>query len=146
MQYFFGGGVFVYQSLLVLINGVLSSKEGHDSAYVWTLILLSMLPALGSISYGYRNVKIERKNEARRREKIAQDEQIRQERRADKKEGQLHAYNASVQQFNGQRRPLLEKACPGCGETFKSSNPKAVTCSERCKKRVQRDKSLLNRD
>ena len=95
MQIFFGSAVLVYQVLLIIINGVLSASEGRSSEYVWTLVLLSFLPALSAIAYAYRNTnnterlaELERmdREEAERLRIEERDlkERIRQERRADR--------------------------------------------------------------
>lgn len=86
MQFFFGGAVLVYQSLLVVINGVLSAQEGKSNAYVWTLILLSLLPALSAIAYAYRNHGNQQILEREREEEKELAERVRQEKREDRKE------------------------------------------------------------
>lgn len=101
MQFFFGVAVLVYQTLLVIINGVLSAQEGKSDSYVWTLILLSFLPALSAIAYAYRNYNNTAKLEQEAQEEKALAEKIRQEKRQDRKENQrlklTHQFNSDTE-------------------------------------------------
>jgi len=146
MQYFFGGAVVVYQAILIIINAVLTAQEGARESYVMVLLLLSLLPALGSISYAYRNYGNVRRLEDERKQEIEHKERERQEKREDKfrRQGIKLTYGKDTEftGFTEERRELIEKTCPGCGKKFKTTFPKKVTCSDRCRKRISRDKSL----
>ena len=42
----------------------------------------------------------------------------------------------------GLHREKLIKTCPGCGKTFSTTFPKKTTCSDRCRKRMSRNKGV----
>jgi len=143
MQYFFGVAAIIYQLLLIAINTVLAWEDGVSQNYVATLFLMSFLPALSSIAYGYRNQGNEQRLEEQKREQAEREYQIRQEKRQDRKELQaLRSYAVDVQTgFTGVHRAKIEKVCPGCGNKFWTTSPDKVTCSDRCRKRISRSKS-----
>jgi hypothetical protein len=107
MQYFFGGAVIVYQALLITINAVLAAQEGARDSYVLILLLLSFLPALGAIAYAYRNHGNMARLENAEQEEKDRAEQIRQERRADRKEAQRLKlqYNSETQAARLEDKP-----------------------------------------
>lgn len=88
MQVFFGAAVLVYEIVLITINGVLTYDAGQSGPTVLILVLLSLFPALSSVSYGYRNHGNKQALERERAEARADAERIRQERRQDRKEAQ----------------------------------------------------------
>lgn len=89
MQLFFGAAVFVYEAVLITVNGVLTYDAGQSGPTVTILVLLSLFPALSSISYGYRNHGNKAALERERQEQRIDAERLRQERRQDRKEAQL---------------------------------------------------------
>ena len=138
MQYFFAGAVLVYQGILVTVNAVLAAVDGADETYVVILLLLSLLPALGSISYGYRNNKIEEKFESRRKEEKADKEKERQAKREEKELKLRYASETKFTGFTEDRRPKVEHVCQECSKSFKSSSIKAKYCSNACKQKSYR--------
>lgn len=86
MQFFFGVAVLVYEVVLITINGVLTYDAGQSGPTVLILVLLSLFPALSSVSYGYRNHGNKQALERERQEANERAERIRQEQRADRKE------------------------------------------------------------
>ena len=133
MQYFFAGAVVVYQGILISVNAVLAAIEGANDTYVLILLLLSLLPALGSISYGYRNSKIEQKFESRRKEEKADKEKEKQAKREEKELKLRYAKDVPYTGFTEIRRPKIEHTCEECGKSFKSSSVRAKYCSNACK-------------
>jgi len=133
MQYFFAGAVIVYQGILIAVNAVLAAIDGADGTYVLVLLLLSLLPALGSISYGYRNAKIEAKFENRRKESKADKAKEREDKRAEKELKLRYAKDVKFTGFTEDRRPKVDRDCVNCGKSFKSSSVKAKYCSNACK-------------
>lgn len=128
MQFVFFGCVVVYQVVLISINAVLSSAEGRSENYVLIMTLLSLLPAIGSIIYGYRSTKLESKSE-RRYQESRKDRKDDKDRRSKEKVELAKAgavYRADTP-FGG-RRAKVEKICNNCGKKFKASSPKAKFC------------------
>ena len=85
-QYVFGVAVAVYQVVLILINVGLAVNDGTRGTVAWVLLLASLFPALCSIAYGYNNIHSKEILEQERIKTEAENEKIRQERRADRKE------------------------------------------------------------
>jgi hypothetical protein len=84
MQFFFSAAVTGYETLLILLNAILSKGDVNS----WVLLLECLFPALCAIAYGYRNHDHKKVLEREHAEQLQLAEKIRQERREDRRQSQ----------------------------------------------------------
>lgn len=84
--FMYGSVAAVYELLLLFINVVLAFQAGSDWRYVVVLACVCLLPALSATLYGAQKKSAEKTLEQERAEAKVKAEQIRQEKRQDRKE------------------------------------------------------------
>jgi hypothetical protein len=85
---FLWGVAISYEALLILINVILTLREGASLVYALTLLLVCALPALSAAMYGLHRREAMSVLERERKEAAEQKERERQERREDRRKAQ----------------------------------------------------------
>ncbi len=85
---FLWGVAIAYEALLIVINVILTLKNGAGLIYALALLLICLLPALSAAMYGLHKREVIVQLERERQAVAEQKERERQERRADRKEAQ----------------------------------------------------------
>lgn len=84
----FLGVASIYEVLLIALNVGLMVQDGAGKLYAFVLLLVCLLPALSAFFFGYNKLNAEARIAKAKAEKQAEEERLRQERRADRKEAQ----------------------------------------------------------
>jgi len=124
--------VYVFYIVIVLTVNVLLEVEAaeRNRVVIFAIGLFTLLSFPASLLIAIR---------AQFREQLEDRIARREERRHSRQAPQTMRYAKDTDfALPEKHREKITKVCPGCGETFVTTFPNKVTCSDACRKRVSR--------